>query len=162
MHSISPVNIGIGDPTPVRKPAYRYPEKAKKIIAELLQGMEARDITEPSTAAWLSPIIHVSKPEGSKRMCLDYWEVNSHLTTDIHPLPRLEELVETASGNQYYTTLDLKDADFQVMLDEENRDVTTFSDGVSLYRFKRLPFGLNCSPAIFSSQMGAILFPLIK
>ncbi len=82
--------------------------------------MEARDIIEPSTAAWLSPIVLVTKPDGSKRMCLDYREVNSRLTTDIYPLPRLEELVETASGNQYYATLDLKDAYFQVMLDEES------------------------------------------
>ncbi len=128
----SPVNIGIRDPTPVRKPAYRYLEKAKEIIADLLQDMEARDIIEPSTAAWLSPIVLVTKPDGSKRMCLDYREVNSHLTTDIYPLPRLEELVETASGNKYYATLDLKDACFQVMLDEESRDVNAFSDGVSL------------------------------
>ncbi len=117
-----PQLIGISDPLPVRKPAYRYPEKAKEIIAGLLQGMETRDIIEPSTAAWLwlSPIVLVTKPNGSKHMCLDYREVNSRLTTDIYPLPRLEELVETASGNQYYATLDLKAAYFQVMLDEES------------------------------------------
>ncbi len=95
-------------------------------------------------------------------MCLDYREVNSHLTTDIYPLPRLEELVDTASGNQYYATLDLKDAHFHVMLDEKSRDVTTFSDDVSLYRFKRLPFGLYCSPVIFSRHMATILSPLTE
>ncbi len=48
------------------------------------------------------------------------------------------------------------------MLDESSRDITTFSDGVSLYRFKRLPCGLSCSPAIFSRQMAQLLFPLIR
>ncbi len=48
------------------------------------------------------------------------------------------------------------------MLDEVSRDITTFSDGVSLYRFKRLPFGLNCSPAIFSRQIAIILSLIIK
>ncbi len=33
---------------------------------------------------------------------------------------------------------------------------------VSLYRFKRLPFGLSCSPAIFSRQIAQVLAPLIK
>ncbi len=80
-------------------------------------------------------------------MCLDYRGVNKTLAMDIYPLLRLEELVEMASGNKFYATLDLKDAYFQVMLDEDSRDLTTFSDGVSLYRFKRLPFGLSCSPA---------------
>ncbi len=34
------------------------------------------------------------------------------------------------------------------MLNDSSRDSTTFSDGVSLYRFQRLPFGLSCIPAI--------------
>ncbi len=40
--------------------------------------------------------------------------------------------------------------------------ITTFSDGVTLCRLKRLPFGLNCSPAIFSRRMASILAPLVK
>ncbi len=87
---------------------------------------------------------------------------NTGLAVDIYPLPRLEELVELASGNKFYGTLDLKDAYFQVMLEESSRDITTFSDGVSLYRLKRLPFGLSCSPAIFSRQMAQLLFPLTR
>ncbi len=107
--------------------------------------MEDKEATEPATATWLSPIVLVSKPDGCKRLCLDYWDVNKHLATDIYPLPRLKELVEVASGNKYYATLDLKEAYFQVEIEENSRDITTFSDGVSLYQFKRLPFGLNCS-----------------
>ncbi len=96
---------------------------------------------EPSTAAWLSPIVLVSKPDSSKRICLDYRGVNKHLATDIYPLPRLEEQVEVTSRNKYYATLDLKQAYFEVELEENCRDLTTFRDGVSLYRFKSLPFG---------------------
>ncbi len=68
-------------------------------------------------------------------MCLNYRGVNKHLATDIYPLPRLEELVEMASGNKCYATLDLKEAYFQVELEENSRDPTTFSDGMLLYRF---------------------------
>ncbi len=79
--------------------------------------------------------------------------MNKHLSTDIYPLPRLDELVEQAAGNQYYVTLDLKEAYFQILLDEDSQDLTAFSDGVSLYRFRRLPFGLSCAPAVFSRQI---------
>ncbi len=95
-------------------------------------------------------------------MCLDYRKVNTHLAVDIHPLPKLEELVERVSGQQYYTTLDMKDAYYQVLLDEPSRDLTTFTEGINLYRFKRLPFGLSCSPAIFSRQLQTALAPLLK
>ncbi len=157
-----PVHINVAHPTPVRGPKYRYPEKAKEIIAKLVQELEKKDDIEPSTAAWLSPIVLVSKPAGSKRLCLDYRGVNKHLATDIYPLPRLEELVTVALCNKFYATLGLKEPHFQMYLEESSRDDTTFSDGVSLYRYKRLPFGLNCSSAIFSRQMAQILAPLIK
>ncbi len=51
---------------------------------------------------------------------------------------------------------------FQILLDEESRDLNTFSDGVTLYRFRRLPFGLNCSPAIFSRRMASMFTPLLQ
>ena len=155
-------HINVSDSQPVRSPIYRYPEKAKGVISSMLQEMEEKGIIEPSTAAWLSPIVLVKKPDGTQRMCLDYRRVNTHLQVDIHPLPRLEEMVETAAGNSYYASLDMKDAYYQVELDEASRDLTTFSDGVSLYRYRRLPFGLSCSPAIFSRIMSNILAPLIK
>ncbi len=58
--------------------------------------------------------------------------------------------------------LDMREAYFQIMLDEESRDLTTFSDGVTLYRLRRLPFGLNSSPAIFSRRMASMLTPLLQ
>ncbi len=94
-------------------------------------------------------------------MCLDYRNVNKQLTTDIHPFPNFEELVEHVAGNKYYATLDLKDAYYQVLLDEASRDLTTFSEGINLYRFKRLLFGLSCSASIFVRQLQGVLAPLL-
>ncbi len=132
-----------------------YPEQAKKIIAEMLLNMEKREIIDRSTAAWLSPIVLVNKPDGTKRMCLyyRYVNVNKQLATDVHSLPRLDELIEQTADHQCCVTLDMKDAYFQILLDEKSRDLNTFSDGVNLYRFRRLPFRLHCSPAIFSRKI---------
>ncbi len=63
------------------------------------------------------------------------------------------------AGNQYCATLDMKDAYYQVLLDEESRDLTTFSEWINLYRFKRLPFGLSCSASIFVRQLQAAVAP---
>ncbi len=98
-------------------------------------------------------------------MCLNYRHVNKHLSTDIYPLPRLGELVEQAAGragHQYYATLDMREAYYQILLYESSRDLTAFSDGVTLYWFRRLPFGLSCCPAIFSRHMANLLSPLLK
>ena len=115
-----------------------------------------------STAVYLSPIVLVNKPDVSKRMCIDYRGVNQKIKQDIHPLPRLDEMFEDSAGKKFYCSLDMKDAYFQVKLDDKSRDVTTFSDGLNLYRFKRLPFGLFVSPAIFTKKMQKVLRPLLK
>ncbi len=101
-----PEHIRVSDPQPCRGPRYRYPEQAKQIIAEMLENMEEKGIIEPSTAARLSPIVLVNKPDGSKRLCLDYRQ---------DPLPRLEELVDQAAGHKYYVTLDMREAYFQIL-----------------------------------------------
>ncbi len=51
----------------------------------------------------------------------------------------------------------MREAYFQI-----GRDLTAFSDGVTLYRFRRLPFGLSCSPAIFTRHMATLLSTLLK
>ncbi len=80
--------------------------------------MEEKDVIEPSIAAWLNPIVQVSKPKGSKRLCLG---VNKHLVTNIYHLSQLEEQVELASDNKFYATLDLKEAYFQAEIEESSR-----------------------------------------
>ncbi len=160
----APAHIQVDDSTPCRSHIYRYPEKAKEIIASILKESEERDIIEKSTAAWLSPIVLVNKPSGDKQMC----KVNKLLTTDILPLPNLEELIEQVAGNQYYSTLDLKEAYYQVMLDEESRDLTTFSEGISLsiqapiIRVKLLGVYIcttvaRCAGPIVETRMGKVL-----
>ncbi len=52
-----PVHPNLSNSNPVRRPNYRYREKAKVIIGDL-EDMEQRDVIEPSTGAWLSPIVH--------------------------------------------------------------------------------------------------------
>ncbi len=59
--------------------------------------------------------------------------MNKHLATDIHPLPRLEGLVDQAAGHNFYVTLNMREAYFQILLDEDSRDLTAFSDEVTFY-----------------------------
>ncbi len=107
-----PEHIRMSNTQPCRRPIYQYPEQAKELIAEMIQDLEERDIIERSTVAWLSPIVLVNKPDGSKRMCLDYRQDDKHLYTDIYPLPCFEELIDQAAGNHYYVTLDILETYF--------------------------------------------------
>ncbi|XP_042204328.1 uncharacterized protein LOC121854006 [Homarus americanus] len=71
-----PANIQLANDNPIGGPQYRHPEKAKDVIKGMITDMHDRHIIEPSTAVWLFPIVLVTKPNGSKRMCLDFRAVN--------------------------------------------------------------------------------------
>ncbi len=64
----------------------------------------------------------------------------------IYPLPRLEELVEQAAGHPYYVTLHMREAYFQIMLDEESRDLTTFVTGLLYIVLEGYFSGLTAPP----------------
>ncbi len=49
-----------------------------------------------------------------------------------------------------------------MLLDEASRDLTTFSEGINLYRFKRLPVGLSCSASVIVRQLQGALAPLLR
>ncbi len=60
-----PAKNNVADPQPSHGPRYRHPEEAKRLIAEMLQDMEDRQIIEKSTSAWLSLIdlVNMSRPD---------------------------------------------------------------------------------------------------
>lgn len=67
----------------------------------MLEEMENREIIEPSTVAWLSLLVLVSKPGGCQGMCLDHRQMNTRLETELHPSPKLKEMIERTSGQKY-------------------------------------------------------------
>ena len=57
--------------------------------------------------AWASPIVLVSRPDGSTRLCVDFRKVNKYTDADPFPLPRIEDLVELAHRAKFLTKIDL-------------------------------------------------------
>ena len=61
----------------------------------------------------------------------------------------LEELFHKLNGGTKFTKLDLADAYLQIKLDESSKQLVVLNTHQGLYRYKRMPFGLSCAPAIF-------------
>ena len=54
---------------------------------------------------------------------------------------------------RFFSKLDLNQGFHQLELDEDSRDITTFSTHVGLFRYCRLNFGTNAAPEIFHEEL---------
>lgn len=61
------------------------------------------------------------------RVCLDPRHLNSKLTEyDQFPLPIIHDILESASGHKYFSTIDLRQAYHRLPLDKESQPYTAF------------------------------------
>ena len=61
------------------------------------------------------------------------------------------------SGCQYFSKFDFCKGHWQVIMRDEDKDVTTFVTHRGLFRFRVMPFGLVNAPATFSRIMRKLL-----
>ena len=137
-----------------------YAVKVK--LGETLERMVIEgNLEKIDYSEWATPIVAVMKPDGSVRVCGDYIvTLNPCLEVNQHPLPRIEECFQTMNGGKTFTKLDLAQAYNQVQLEEASRELTVINTHKGLYRWKRLPYGVASSPAIFQEIMDKLFHEL--
>ncbi len=150
--------IDTGDCAPIKQQPRRVPLHKKKLVQEEVDKMLKRGVIEPCEGPWASPIVMVTKKDGTPRFCVDFRRLNDVTRKDAYPLPRIEDNLDTLQGAKYYSTLDLLSGFWQVEMAPEDRDKTAFTHGGGgLYRFLTMPFGLCNAPATFQRLMEQVL-----
>ena len=134
----------------VRLPFRRQNPVIRDIEQQQVKEMLRDEVIRPSTSPLASPVVMVKKRDGAMRFCVDFRKMNDATIKDAHPLPRINDTLESLHGAQYFTTLDLKSGYLQVPIREEDKEKTAFrTSSGQLYEFNQLPFGLCNAPATF-------------
>ena len=69
-------------------------------------------------------------------------------------------LVQFIRPNDWFITIDLKDAYFHVPIHHRHRRFLRFAFGGIAYQFHALPFGLALAPRVFTKCVEAAIAPL--
>jgi hypothetical protein len=149
--------IHTGDAIPIAQRPYRTNPVKTKFMKEEIKRMEEAGIVRRSFSPWASPVVIVGKKDGTHRFCVDYRQLNKVTKVDAYPLPRIDTLLDSLGGSNWFTTLDLASGFWQIAMHEDDIEKTAFITEDGLYEFLVMPFGLNNAPGTFQRLMNWVL-----
>ncbi|GJV50571.1 reverse transcriptase domain-containing protein [Tanacetum coccineum] len=167
------------------KPAIQHqrrvnPKIHEVIKKEVIKLLDAGLIYPIFDSPWVSPVHCVPKKGGITvienddneliptrlvmgwRVCIDYRKLNDATRKDHFPLPFMDQMLERLAGNEYYCFLDGFSGYFQIPIDPQDQEKTTFTCPYGTFAYRRMPFGLCNAPGTFQRCMMAIFHDMIE
>ena len=117
---------------------------------------------EPSKIPWACGVVMAKKKGDQLRFCFEFRYLNSVTVKDVYPMPRIDESLSNLGDENFFTTLDIGSAFWQVPLRKQDRDKTGFACELGLFQWKRVPFGLCNATATFQRLMAHALTSVTK
>ena len=143
---------------PAFQPIYRLTEQELKELRTYLDENLAKGYIRPSTSPAGYPVIYVPKKDGTKRLCVDYRQLNNITIKNRYPLPLIDEIQDRFRGTTWFTVLDQREAYHRIRIKEGDEWKTAFRTRYGLYEYLVMPFGLTNAPASQQALLNSILY----
>ena len=87
---------------------------------------------------------------------MDLRPLNQFIQREVHPLPKVDEILAQLQGAKVFSKLDANSGFWQIPMAETSRKLTTFITPYGRYCFNKLPFGMSSAPEQFQKRMTQI------
>jgi len=112
--------------TPISKAHFRMGQHDLIELKKQTQELLDLGFIRPSSSPWGAPAMFVNKKDGSRRLVIDYRELNSVTVKNRYPLPRIDDLFDQLQGASVFSKLDLRSGFHQVRVRAEDVQKTAF------------------------------------
>ena len=123
-------------------------------LKQKLRELESKNIiarTEEPTD-WVHNLVIVQKKDGSLRLCLSPKSLNACIKREHYQIPVLEDVLPELAGKSVFSVLYLKDAYWQIKLDDESSYLCTFNTPFGCFRFLKMPFGISSAAEVLQRK----------
>ena len=110
-------------------------------------------ILRRSYSNWASPLVVVTKSDGSIRLTCKYKKINEQNIFPVLPLPMVDDLLSELGYSRVFSTTDLISGFFQCAIDKDSTPLTAVCTQDGLWEWTVMPQGLASSPGWFQSIM---------
>lgn len=143
----------------ISKKPYRCSIPDQEEIDNQVHNLLKANFIEESKSPYAAPVTLAFKKEDGRRsrLCIDYRGLNEILVPESQPFPRIEDIIVKTRNCEWYSVFDINSAFWSIPIREKDRYKTAFVTQTGHYQWKRLPFGLKISPAIFQRALANIL-----
>jgi len=142
---------------PVASKSRHYNQEDQAFTEVEVGCLLSANVTEPSRSPWRAQVLVVKQNE-QNRLVIDYSStINRFTVLDTYPLPNIEDFVNKVTQDKYHSSIDLRQAYYQVPLLPEERHFTAFEAAGRLYQYKRFPFGVTNGVSAFQRMRDAFM-----
>ena len=143
---------------PYRTRPYPIPHSHMDVFKQELDRLVNIGVLERcGRQEWIAGTFIIPKKDASVRWISDFRGLNRALKRAVYHLPRIGDILKRRQNYKYVTKLDISMQYYTFELDEESSNLCTIATPFGVYRYKRLPMGISCSPDISQEIMETVL-----
>ena len=135
----------------------RFSEKDENDVNTEIKRLLEAGLIEESVSPFGAQVLFVNKKDGTRRMVVDYRQLNAVTIPDRYPIPNMADQFGRLTTANVFSKMDLHSGFHQVRMKDVDRYKTTFHTPTGAYQWIVMPFGLRNSPSTFQRLMTDVL-----
>ena len=128
---------------------YPLSKNKREEVQNFVEDQLRKRYIRPSKSPQMSPVFFVGKKNGSKRMVMDYCNLNDQTVKNNYLLPLITDLIDNMGSKKVFTKMDLRWGFNNMRIKEGDEWKGAFTTHMGSFEPTVMFFGMTNSPATF-------------